>query len=186
MYKRKFLLVLALGLAVSLTNLTGCGKKPVPVPPPAPTPPPVVKQEPPKPAPAPAPMPVAPQPPKQAVEVPQPPRDLAFTTIYFDFDKSDIRADQTSNLNGDADLLNRWKTIAIRLEGNCDERGTVEYNLALGQRRADSVKGYLVNYGISDNRITTVSWGKERPADTGHNETAWAKNRRVDFVITNR
>ena len=183
MCKRKILAVLALGFAVSLVNLTGCGKKPAPTPPP---PPPVVKQEAPAPAPAPAPRPVPPAPPKKAVEVPQPPSDLAFTPIYFDFDKSDIRADQVGSMNGDAELLNRWKTISVRLEGNCDERGTVEYNLALGQRRADSVKGFLVNYGISDSRITTISYGKERSMDPGHNEAAWQKNRRVDLVITNR
>ncbi|MFA6470434.1 MAG: peptidoglycan-associated lipoprotein Pal [Candidatus Latescibacterota bacterium] len=181
MCKSKLLLVLALGLAVSLTSLNGCGKKPVP-----PAPAPVVAKEEPKPAPAPAPAPVIPEPPKKVEEAPQPPSNLAFTTVYFDLDKSDIRADQTGTLNTDGNLLNQWKTITVRLEGNCDERGTVEYNLALGQRRADSVKSYLVNYGISDSRITTVSYGEERPVDPGHSESAWAKNRRVDFAITNR
>jgi len=181
MYKGKILGVLALGFAISLMSLSGCGKKPVPVPPA-----PVVKQEAPRPAPAPAPKPVVPEPPKKVVEDLTPPRDLAFTAVYFDFDKSDIKSDQTGTLNGDADLLNKWKTISVRLEGNCDERGTVEYNLALGQRRADAVKGYLTNYGISDSRITTVSYGKERPVDPGHTEAAWSKNRKVDFVITNR
>jgi peptidoglycan-associated lipoprotein len=106
--------------------------------------------------------------------------------FYFDFDKSDIRTDQASSLNSNAELLNRWNTISVRIEGNCDERGSNEYNLALGQRRADSAKRFLVDYGISESRINTRSYGKERPIDPGHNEAAWAKNRRDDFVITGR
>jgi len=74
----------------------------------------------------------------------------------------------------------------LRIEGHCDERGTIEYNLALGERRANSVKNYLVNYGIDPNRLTTISYGEERPKDPRHNEEAWAKNRRVEFVIITR
>ena len=183
MNKSTVFLVLALGCAVSLSGLTGCaGKKkivePVKVeikaPAPAPAPP------------APAPKPVPPAPPKKVEEPPQPPRDLAFASIYFDFDKSDIRTDQVGSLNSNAELLNRWKTISVRIEGNCDERGSNEYNLALGQRRADSSKRFLPDYGIFESRITTISDGEERPVDTGHNEEACAKNRRDDFIITGR
>lgn len=113
-------------------------------------------------------------------------RDLAFSTVYFDYDKSDIRSDQTGTLNSNGDLLNRWKTIAVRVEGHCDERGSNEYNIALGQRRADSVKRYLVDYGIPESRVTTISYGEERPATDGHDEAAWSQNRRAEFVITDR
>ena len=87
-------------------------------------------------------------------------------------------------MNRNARLLNDNKTVKIRLEGNCDERGTNEYNMALGDRRANSVRQFLMDYGISDSRITTISFGEERPIDPGHNEDAWAKNRRCDFKIT--
>jgi peptidoglycan-associated lipoprotein len=181
MNKSSLVMVLALGFAVSIVGLPGCAAKkkviePVKVETKAPEP---------APAPAPAPKPAPPEPPKK-VEEPQPPSDLAFASVYFDFDKSDIRADQTGTLNANADLLNRWKTISIRIEGNCDERGSNEYNLALGQRRADAAKRFLVDYSISESRINTISYGKERPVDSGHSEAAWAKNRRDDFAITGR
>jgi peptidoglycan-associated lipoprotein len=101
--------------------------------------------------------------------------------IYFDFDKYNIRP-------GDAEILKKnyeWMQAnpgKVRIEGNCDERGTVEYNLALGQKRADAAKGYLVNLGVDSSRLETVSYGKEKPIDPGHNEEAWAKNRRDDFT----
>lgn len=178
MRNRIVAIVLALGCVVSLAGLEGCAAKKQ-LPPPqveAPAPAPVVEPEP---------EPVTPEPPAK-VEVPTPPSDLAFTTIYFDFDKSNVRDDQVGPLNGNGDLLNLWKTIGVRVEGNCDERGSNEYNLALGQRRADSVKQFLVNYGISDSRIATVSYGEERPAVSGHSEDAWAQNRRAEFIITDR
>lgn len=102
--------------------------------------------------------------------------------IYFDFDKYNIRP-------GDAEILKKdyeWMQAnpgKVRIEGNCDERGTVEYNLALGQKRADAAKGYLVNLGADSSRLETVSYGKEKPIDPGHNEEAWAKNRRDDFTL---
>jgi len=101
--------------------------------------------------------------------------------IYFDFDKYNIRS-------GDAQILNKgyaWLQAnpgKVRIEGNCDERGTVEYNLALGQKRADAAKAYLVNLGADPSRLETVSYGKEKPVDPGHNEEAWAKNRRDNFT----
>lgn len=182
MNKSTLLVALALGCAVSLAGLTGCaGKKKI-------VEPVKVETKAPTPAPAPAPAPAPPEPPKKVEEPtkPQPPSDLAFTTIYFDFDKSDIRTDQVSPMNGDAEMLNRWNSVSVRVEGNCDERGSNEYNLALGQRRADSVKRFLLDYGINESRIATISYGEERPVDTGHSEDAWAKNRRADFVITDR
>jgi len=89
-------------------------------------------------------------------------------------------------LNKNASLLNEHKNVRILLEGHCDERGTNEYNQALGQRRAKSIEQYLTDYGISSSRISTISYGEERPVAAGHNETAWAKNRRCEFKITSQ
>ncbi|MFA6110889.1 MAG: peptidoglycan-associated lipoprotein Pal [Candidatus Latescibacterota bacterium] len=101
--------------------------------------------------------------------------------VYFDYDDYSIRADQQGSLSGYADKLNMASSIKLTLAGHCDERGTVEYNLALGQKRADAVKNYLVRGGVDAERLGTVSFGKEKPVDPGHNEASWAKNRRVEF-----
>ncbi|NDY41670.1 peptidoglycan-associated lipoprotein Pal [Dissulfurirhabdus thermomarina] len=103
--------------------------------------------------------------------------------VYFDFDKYNIRDDMKGRLEDDARFLLDHPEIRIEVQGNCDERGTNEYNLALGERRAKSIKDYLVNLGVAADRIETVSFGEERPLDPGHNEEAWAKNRRGDLVI---
>ncbi|MFZ5797749.1 MAG: peptidoglycan-associated lipoprotein Pal [Desulfobulbaceae bacterium] len=102
--------------------------------------------------------------------------------VYFDFDKSDIRADQVERVENNASFLKK-NTLRIRIEGNCDERGTNEYNLALGERRALSAKKYLVNLGVDEARLDTVSWGEEKALLFGHDEISWAQNRRDDFVI---
>lgn len=104
-------------------------------------------------------------------------------SAYFDFDKSDIRADQRPTISTDADIFRKWTQWQFVVEGNCDERGTDNYNLALGQRRATAGKNALVAAGIDAGRISTVSYGKERPVDTGHTEASWQKNRRDDFKI---
>ena len=106
--------------------------------------------------------------------------------INFDFDKYDIRPGDTEILKGNATLLVKFPNVKIQIEGHCDERGTVEYNLALGERRANSTKNYLISLGISANRIAIISYGKERPMDPGHNEDAWAKNRRAHSVILSK
>ena len=103
--------------------------------------------------------------------------------VYFDFDKSEIRSSDASTLNDQAAWLKRYPNVTIVIEGHCDERGTREYNLALGERRANAVKEYLVSRGISANRIDTISYGKERPAVLGSNESAWQQNRRGVSVI---
>jgi len=103
--------------------------------------------------------------------------------IYFDFDKSNIRPDAREILKTNADWFLKNSNVSIIIEGNCDERGTAEYNMALGQRRADEAKKYLVNLGVKGSAIKTISYGKERPIDPGHNEEAWAKNRRDQFVV---
>ena len=108
---------------------------------------------------------------------------LIFETVYFDYDKSDVRGDAARTLQQNAKVLKEYPEVKITIEGHCDERGTVEYNLALGDRRAISVKQYLVDLGVSPNRITTISYGKERPADLQKSESAFAKNRRAEFVI---
>ncbi len=103
--------------------------------------------------------------------------------IYFDFDKSGIRKDQRARLETDAEFLAQNKAVRVRIEGNCDERGTNEYNMALGQRRAQSAKKYLVNLGIDAGRLETISYGEEKSLLFGHDEYSWAQNRRDDFVI---
>ncbi len=106
--------------------------------------------------------------------------------ITFDFDKYDIRPQESSILKGNAALLAKYPNMKIQIEGHCDERGTIEYNLALGERRANSCKNYLISLGISKDRISTISYGKERPMDPGHTEEAWAKNRRAHTVIVSK
>ncbi len=103
--------------------------------------------------------------------------------IHFDFDKYNIREDAKPVLEKNAEWLRKHSTVKILIEGHCDERGTEEYNLALGEKRAKATMNYLVALGISPSRIKTISYGKSMPLDTGHNEIAWAKNRRAQFVI---
>ncbi len=103
--------------------------------------------------------------------------------VYFDFDSSDIRKDQVPRIEANADFLKENGDTAIRIEGNTDPRGTNEYNMALGERRALGAKKYLVNLGISDSRLSTISFGEERLLMHGHDELSWAQNRRADFVI---
>jgi peptidoglycan-associated lipoprotein len=104
--------------------------------------------------------------------------------IFFDFDKYDIRPGDAEILKANSALLKKFPRVKIQIEGHCDERGTNEYNLALGERRANSTKKYLMSLGIAGDRISTISYGEERPLDPGHNEEAWAKNRRAQFLIT--
>jgi peptidoglycan-associated lipoprotein len=104
-------------------------------------------------------------------------------TIYFDFDKSNIRPDQTEKLDRLFTKMQGMPGKALRIEGNCDERGTEEYNRALGERRALAAREYLVRKGMNPAMIETISFGKNNPVDPGHNDAAWAKNRRDDFVL---
>jgi peptidoglycan-associated lipoprotein len=106
--------------------------------------------------------------------------------IHFDFDKYDIRPTDAGILKENAALLVKFPNVKIQIEGHCDERGTVEYNLALGERRANGAKRYLISLGIPEKRISTISYGKERPSDPGHNEEAWAKNRRAHTIILSK
>jgi peptidoglycan-associated lipoprotein len=108
----------------------------------------------------------------------------AFETVYFDFDKSDLRQDARNALSRNAEILLKSKAAAkVKIEGHCDERGSAEYNLALGERRAKSAQQYLTTLGVQPERLSIISYGKEKPAVQGSNEEAWAKNRRAEFVI---
>jgi peptidoglycan-associated lipoprotein len=104
-------------------------------------------------------------------------------SIYFDFDKSFIKLEYRPILNEKAAFLKDYPEMRVRIEGNCDERGTNEYNLALGERRANSAKNFLVSWGIAADRIEIISYGEERPRGLGHNEDSWSQNRRDDFVL---
>jgi len=141
---------------------------------------PAPKEEPKKEEPAPTP------PVKQEEVKKEEPVEIKLDPIYFDFDKYFLRSDAKDALNRNAQALKDNSQVKIRIEGNCDERGTVEYNLALGEKRAKAAMDYLVNLGIDQSRITIISYGKEKPLYPGHNEDAWSKNRRDDFVIVSR
>jgi len=101
--------------------------------------------------------------------------------VYFDFDRAEVRPDQRPVLETLAAMIRIGVFATVILEGHADERGTLDYNLALGQRRADAVRKYLIGLGVRPDQLWTVSIGEERPADPGHDETAWAKNRRVEI-----
>lgn len=103
--------------------------------------------------------------------------------IFFDFDKSELKPQARETLRRQAEWLRNNPEVDVMIEGHCDERGTREYNLALGERRAVAVRNYLVALGISSDRLNTISYGKERPVAFGHNEDAWAKNRRSVMVV---
>ena len=103
--------------------------------------------------------------------------------VYFDFDRYDIRADGAAIIQAKAAFLQQYPNIKTEIQGHCDERGTEVYNMALGDRRARATYNYITSLGIAGNRLTTVSYGKERPLDPGSSEAAWARNRRAQFVV---
>ncbi len=146
----------------------------------------------PQPAPAPQASAPAPAPQAQPVEQPQmamnplhdPNSILAKRSIYFDFDKSNIKPAFNALVEAHAGYMTGHASATIRIEGNTDERGSREYNLALGQRRADSLRKAMVLLGVSDQRIETISWGEEKPKASGHDEAAWSQNRRDDIIYT--
>jgi peptidoglycan-associated lipoprotein len=116
---------------------------------------------------------------------PPPPAPVAapmLNNIYFDFDRYNIRPGDAEILKKNLDWFKANSSTKVRIEGNCDERGTVEYNLALGQKRADAAKNYLTGLGVDGSKLDTISYGKERPVCTEHNEGCWAQNRRDAFV----
>ncbi len=110
--------------------------------------------------------------------------EIKFETVYFDFDKSDLRQDARDTLSKNAEtILKSMADAKIQIEGHCDERGSAEYNLALGERRAKSVQKYLTTLSVKADNLSTISYGKEKPAVNGSDEAAWAKNRRAEFVV---
>ena len=145
----------------------GCGKKP---PPPPPEPPPVVEEPPPEPPPPPP-------------EPPPPPPPLELVTINFEFDKYNLTAEARDIMADNAKALSERPEAVIKIEGHCDERGTDEYNMALGEKRAQAARDYFVNYGVDPSSIQIISFGESMPVDPGHNEEAWGKNRRDDFTV---
>ena len=103
--------------------------------------------------------------------------------VYFNFDSAALSDESRAILSKNAEALAKQPSVSVRIEGNCDERGSDEYNLALGERRAKAARDYLVNLGVQPERLSVISYGEEKPVDPGHDEAAWAKNRRDEFVI---
>jgi len=108
---------------------------------------------------------------------------LKADTVYFDFDSATIKKSEEKKLEAVSNYLKNHQKVGLRVEGNCDERGTEKYNLSLGQKRAGAVREYLINLGIDSHQVVTVSYGALRPAVEGHDEKTWSKNRRDDFIV---
>lgn len=111
--------------------------------------------------------------------------DSSIRDIYFNYDDHTLSEEARSALSGNAAHLREMSAMRVTIEGHCDERGTVEYNLALGQRRADATRDYLVDLGVESSRVSTISYGEERPFEMGHEESAWSQNRRAHFRVVN-
>lgn len=107
-------------------------------------------------------------------------------TIYFGYDSFSLSSEARGTLKTNAEWLKSNSTATIQIEGHCDERGTTEYNLALGEKRANAVRDYLVKLGVASSRVSVISYGEERPSDPGHDESAWSRNRRAAFVMVSR
>ena len=189
--------VLLLSCVALALFLAGCPKRPVttavsaPPPAPAPTPPPaptpVVPPPPPPVAPAPTPpQPVAPAPAPGPAPAREYTANAALADVHFDFDKAVIRSGDVKILDASAGWLKANPEQLLLIEGHCDERGTNEYNLALGERRAKAAMSYLVSRGVQASRITLISYGKERPLCTEKAERCWAQNRRDHFLVKAR
>ena len=197
--KRPATSLMAVALAITALAVSGCNKKP-PVaapPPPGPTSPPSTGGTPPKPA------PVPPQPPTidenrpvtstagkdlntMAIDEINKPENSPLKPIYFLYDSDEIDEPSKKILEANAAVLKQYGTWVITVEGHCDERGTAEYNLALGDRRALTAKNYLMSLGIAADRLRTVSYGKEFPFAPGHDEGAWSQNRRAHFMLVSK
>jgi peptidoglycan-associated lipoprotein len=183
--------LLIIGALIVAVTAAACGKK---VPPVAkPMPPPPTKTggtgaPPGPPQPVTEPVPVPPEPVAEdavgAKSLDDLNRDSPLTPVFFELDSADLSPVAQTTLQENAGVLKKYGTWQITIEGHCDERGTAEYNLALGERRANAARDYLVSLGVGANRVRTVSYGKEFPFDPGHQEGAWSKNRRAHFVIT--
>ncbi len=186
----------AMVVIVAFVALTvgACHKKVPPVARPVQPPPPTTFGTPTKP-------PAPPEPVRESVVVPPVPivedrvstgsldeinKNSPLKPVFFNYDSTEISSEGQKILDGNTEVLKKNSTWVVTIEGHCDERGTAEYNLALGERRAVAARTYLVSLGILADRIRTVSYGKEFPFDPGHSETAWGKNRRDHFVVTQK
>lgn len=181
----KKLIIYAIAIILVFSFAAACKKKPKEVPPPPPQTkeqPPVEKVEQPK-----------VQEPQLSEEemflqksVDQINREKPLATVYFDYDSAVIRNDAKATLDTDAAWLKKFRTAKILIEGHCDERGTEEYNLALGEKRAKAAQDYLLSSGIGADRMKIISYGKSQPINPGHDESAWQMNRRAQFQITEK
>jgi peptidoglycan-associated lipoprotein len=187
---RRLAALAALTMAVAVFA-AGCHKKvpaPAPAPPPPPPAAPVTPPPPPPPPPAPQPVP-APAPLSEdqifaQKTLEQVNLEKPLDDVYFELDQSAIRDEARAPLQKDADWMKKWTSTQVTIEGHCDSRGSSEYNLALGSRRAEAVKDYLVGRGIPAGRLAVVSKGKEQPFCTDENEGCWQQNRRGHFIVT--
>ena len=181
------------GVLMALALAGGCAKKQPPVA--RPTTPPAAStgdttRPPAPPQPVAEPTPVPPEPvPEDTLasrDIDQINKNSPFQPVFFALDSSDLDGTGQQALNANAEILKKYPTWVITVEGHADERGTAEYNLALGERRAVTARTYLVSLGVPADRLRTVSYGKEFPFDPGHDEAAWSKNRRAHFVVTSK
>ena len=170
----RFRITAILLLGLTLMACGGAKKTAQPLPE---TPTPVVFDEP-----APPPVEKAPEEPAPVKKDLPPKVPFVLQRIHFDFDKYELTPEALRILSENARVLKAYPDAHIVIEGHCDERGTIEYNLALGDKRARAAREYLISMGIAPSRISVISYGKERPLDYGHNESAWARNRRAEFV----
>ena len=184
-----------IALLVTVMGVAACGKKKPPVARPLPPPPGATTAGPGRPPAPPEPVPeTTPIPPEPKIsEDPLTSGDLdainknsPFQPVFYPLDSFEVDGTGQQALNTNAGILKKYPTWVITIEGHCDERGTAEYNLALGEKRALAAKTYLVSLGVPADRLRTVSYGKEFPFDPGHEEGAWSKNRRAHFVVTSK
>jgi peptidoglycan-associated lipoprotein len=184
LFAKKALLGLAAVTAFGLVFLA-CSKKPEPVAvEPPPPPPPVVEEPEPPPPPPPPPEPQEDPLEKERQRLEALMNQIMGDEIYFEYDKSTLTQQAKDLLTQVGDILVREPRFSVLNEGNTDERGTENYNLGLGGRRADAVVKFLIDYGVPANRLTKRSLGEENPKDSGHDESAWSQNRRVEFKVT--
>ncbi len=181
MSKRLALLALLLCLSVALTGCPKGKAQAETLPEPEPTPAPRTAPEPVEEVEDDFPVQPAPEPEVKAPTAMEVQRQMQ--TVYFEFDKYDLQADARQKLQSNAQILKDNPDFGVVVEGHCDERGTIEYNIALGERRASAVRDYLATLGVNRSRIRIRSWGEEKPAVRGSGESAWSQNRRAEFTI---
>jgi peptidoglycan-associated lipoprotein len=191
---RRFPIVATLWILVTVLSLSACGPKKPPVARPTPPPPGSTAGNrppaPPEPVVEPEPVAVPPEPGVSSSDalanksLDDINKQSPLQPVYYAYDSAEVSAEAQQTLSSNADVLKKNPTWVISIEGHSDERGTAEYNLALGERRALAARNYLVSLGLSPDRMRTVSYGKEFPFDPNHTEAAWSKNRRAHFVVT--